>query len=113
MKKLSLRLGIALLCLAVSPLLAAPAAQTMTGWVTDSHCGLKDAGAKHTSACATKCAKDGTIQFVNDSDKKVYEVDKAHWDAAIAEVGHLVTVTGMVDGGAIAVSKIEAAKVGS
>jgi hypothetical protein len=76
----------------------------LDGLVTDSHCGLKGAGAKHTASCAEKCVKDGgKLQFVNDADKKIYDIDKAHYEAAMAHVGHMVTVTGSVDGSALTV----------
>lgn len=110
MKKLAVLLGVLALCLVAMPVMASPTTGSWTGWVTDSHCGVKGANAKHTAACATKCTKEGsTVQFVNDADKKVYEVDKDHWDAALSHIGHQVTVTGSVDGNALTVEKIEAA----
>jgi len=110
MKKLAVVLGVLALCLIAMPVMAAGTAGSWTGWVTDSHCGLKGAGAKHTASCAEKCVKDGgKLQFVNDADKKTYDIDKAHYEAAMAHVGHRVTVTGSVDGSALTVEKIEAA----
>jgi hypothetical protein len=112
MKKLAIVFGFAVLCLAVASMAvaaAAPApAQSWTGWITDSHCGVKGANDKHTKDCAAKCVKEGSkVQFVNDTDKKVYDIDKAHWDEAMGHVGHKVTVTGAMDKGAITVAKIE------
>ena len=110
MKKLAVVLGVLALCLVAMPVMAAPTAGTWTGWVTDSHCGVKGANAKHTAACAEKCVKEGSkVQFVNDADKKVYDIDKAHADAAMTHIGHMVTVSGSVDGTALTVTKIEAA----
>ena len=110
MKKLAVLFVVLAVALVAVPVLAAGTAGSWTGYVTDSHCGAKGANAKHTQACAAKCVKEGsTVQFVNDADKKVYEVDKAHWDAAMSHVGHQVKVTGSVDGSNLTVEKIEPA----
>ncbi len=110
MKKLAVVLGVLALCLVAMPVMAASQAGSWTGWLTDSHCAAKGANAKHTKDCAAKCMKDGgKMQFVNDADKKIYDIDKAHWDAAVDHVGHLVKVTGSVDGTSITVEKIEMA----
>lgn len=109
MKKLVVMFGVAVLCMAVAAMAAAaPAAQSWTGWISDSHCGVKGANEKHAKDCAAKCVKEGSkIQFVNDADKKIFDIDKAHWDEAMGHVGHKVTVTGTMANGAITVSKIE------
>ena len=69
------------LVFALALILAAPsfAAESWTGWITDSHCGAKGANAKHTKACVEKCAgsKDGKVVFYNNADQKLYEIDKA------------------------------------
>lgn len=110
MRKVAVLLGVLALCLVAMPVSAAPQAGSWKGWITDSHCGVKGASEKHTQNCAEKCLKDnGKLQFVADADKKIYDIDKAHWDAAMSHVGHLVTVTGSVDGSAITVEKIEPA----
>jgi hypothetical protein len=110
MKKLGILLVVLAVALVAIPVAAAPTAGSWTGWVTDSHCGVKGANDKHTAACLTKCVKEGSkVQFVNDADKKVYDIDKAHWDAATSHVGHMVKVTGSVDNGTVTVEKIEAA----
>jgi hypothetical protein len=98
------------LVFALALILAAPsfAADTWTGWITDSHCGAKGANAKHTKACAEKCAheKDGKVVFYNNADQKLYDIDKT--DLALGHVGHEVTVTGTLDGKSIKVDSIEA-----
>src|SRR5436190_5383629 len=110
MKKLAVVLGVLALCLVAMPVMAAGTAGTWTGWVTDSHCGVKGANAKHTAACAEKCVEEGSkLQFVNDADKKVYDIDKAHSQAAMGHIGHMVTVTGWVDGTNLTVEKSDAA----
>ena len=64
---------------------------------------------RSTKECVAKCAKDGKVQFVADADKKIYDIDKAHWDEAMGHAGHLVDVTGSMDNGSITVTKIAAA----
>jgi len=98
------------LAFALALVLAAPsfAAESWTGWITDSHCAAKGANAKHTKACAEKCAheKDGKVVFYNNADQKLYDIDKT--DLALTHVGHEVTVTGTLEGKAIKVDSIEA-----
>ncbi|MEO8502928.1 MAG: hypothetical protein ABI609_03435 [Acidobacteriota bacterium] len=111
MKKLAIVFGVLAVCLiavAVQPVSAAAQAGTWSGWISDSHCGVKGAGEKHTKECVAKCAKDGKVQFVADADKKIYDIDKAHWDEAMGHAGHLVEVTGSMDNGAITITKIAA-----
>jgi hypothetical protein len=90
--------------------LIAPAlyAADWTGWITDSGCGVKGANAEH-KGCAMKCAAKGqALVFYNNSDKKLYKLDKQ--DVAKEHLGHEVTVSGEADGDAIKVSSIAAAK---
>jgi hypothetical protein len=83
---------------------------TWTGWVTDEHCGAKGASADH-KACAEKClTQGGKLVFYNSGDKKIYSLDKQ--DVAKANLGQEVQVTGEVDGKAIKVESITAAKAG-
>jgi hypothetical protein len=79
-----------------------------TGYISDSNCGAKGSNAKHTD-CAAKCVKEHGAKyvFVNDADKKVYEVDAQ--DKVAAHAGHHVTVKGSVDGGTLKLSGIEMA----
>ena len=99
------------LMLTLLALPALAASESWTGWITDSHCGEKGANAKHTKACAEKCAKDGKIVFFNNGDKKIYQLDAAGAKLALEHVGHEVTVTGAVADGTITVEKIEMAKM--
>ena len=99
------------LAFALALVLAAPsfAAETWTGWITDSHCAAKGANAKHTKACVEKCVheKDGKVVFYNNADQKLYEIDKT--ELALTHVGHEVTVTGTLNDKTIKVESIEAA----
>jgi hypothetical protein len=85
------------------------AADNMTGYISDSHCGAKGAKAGHEE-CATKCVTDHGAKyvFVNDADHKVYAIDDQQKVAAHA--GHHVTVTGSVEGDNLKLSSIAMAK---
>jgi hypothetical protein len=82
---------------------------TMTGYISDSHCGAKGAKAGHEE-CATKCVKEhnASYVFVNDADHKVYAVDAQ--DKVAAHAGHHVTVKGTVDGDNLKLASIDMAK---
>lgn len=82
---------------------------TMTGYISDSHCGAKGAKDGHAE-CATKCVKEHNAKyvFVNDADKKVYAIDAQ--DKVAAHAGHHVTVTGAVEGDNLKLASIDMAK---
>jgi Protein of unknown function (DUF5818) len=105
-------MSLLLVAAAALPLFAAEgamASQSWTGWITDSHCGVKGANAHHTKACVEKCVKEGgKVVFYNNADKKMYEIDKT--DEAMGHIGHEVTVTGHLDGNTIHVESITPAK---
>jgi hypothetical protein len=98
---------LALLCAAAA--FAFGADSTMTGYISDSHCGAKGAKAGHEQ-CAAKCVSEhgGKYVFVNDADHKVYNIDPQ--DKVAAHAGHHVTVTGSVDGDDLKVASLEMAK---
>jgi hypothetical protein len=51
------------------------AADSMTGWVTEDHCGAKGASANHRE-CGLKCVKEGhKVAFYDEATKKVYTFD--------------------------------------
>jgi len=85
------------------------AADTMTGYISDSHCGAKGAKAGHEE-CATKCVTEHGAKyvFVNDADHKVYAIDDQQKVAAHA--GHHVTVKGTVQGDNLKLDTIAMAK---
>ncbi|HXX13601.1 MAG TPA: hypothetical protein VEJ47_01745 [Candidatus Eremiobacteraceae bacterium] len=82
---------------------------TMTGYISDSHCGAKGARAGHDQ-CAAKCVQDHGAKyvFVNDSDHKVYAIDNQ--DKAADHAGHHVTVKGTVEGDNLKIASIDMAK---
>lgn len=107
MKKTTIFLLLALLALAL-PLASAGTKGSWTGWITDESCGAKGAKAEHKS-CLEKCLSNGDkLVFYNTADEKLYSLDKQ--DVAKEHIGHEVKVTGEVDGAAIKVESIEAAK---
>ena len=85
---------------------AAPKPTTVTGWITDSYCGAKNANADG-AGCAKDCYKKGAkLELV--ADGKTYQISDQK--AAAEHLGHEVVITGTVDNDTIKVSKIEAAK---
>lgn len=82
---------------------------TMTGYISDSHCGAKGAKDGHEQ-CAVKCVKEHNAKyvFVNDGDHKVYAVDNQ--DKVAEHAGHHVTVKGTVEGDNLKVASVEMAK---
>jgi hypothetical protein len=108
-KTIFVLLAFALVAVLALPLQAGEMAKaSMTGWITDSHCGAKGAKAEHTKDCVEKCAHaGGKVVFFNNADQKLYGIDKQ--DQAVQHVGHEVKVTGTVDGDQIKVESIEKA----
>ena len=108
MKKTTLLLLTLLaLTLLALPLAGAGTKGSWTGWITDASCGAKGAKAEH-KACAEKCiAKGQKLVFFNNADKKLYSLDKQ--DAAKANLGYEVKVTGEAEGSAIKVESIDKA----
>jgi hypothetical protein len=108
MKKTSIALLTLLAVTALTPMAAAGAKGTWTGWITDESCGAGGAKAEHKD-CAKRCAENGSkLVFYNTADKKIYALDKQ--DVAMQHIGHEVKVTGEADGKAIKVESIAAAK---
>ena len=84
------------------------AEMTMTGTVSDSHCGAKHAEASDAATgCVNSCVKGGA-KYVLVSEGKVYNLDAQDKFAAFA--GKSVKVTGDCDGTNITVKSVEAAK---
>jgi hypothetical protein len=91
--------GVTLLLCSAAFTLAADS--SLTGYISDSHCGAKGAKEGHAE-CAAKCVKehDAKYVFVNDADHKVFA----------AHAGHHVTVKGTVEGDNLKLDSIEMAK---
>ncbi|HUL14745.1 MAG TPA: hypothetical protein VLV88_02020 [Terriglobales bacterium] len=88
--------------------LAMAADTSMTGWISDSQCGAKGANAAARD-CTIKCVKEHGAKyvFVDDTNKKVYSIDKQ--DMVAEHAGHHVTVTGMVEGDSLKLDSIKMA----
>lgn len=98
---------------ALALLLAAPfalqaAESSWTGWITDSGCGAKGANAGHVD-CAKKCVEGGAklVLYVTETQKLYTLSDQT---AAMSHLGHVVVVTGTLEGDAITVAKIAKAE---
>jgi len=77
--------------------------ESMTGYVSDSKCGLKGANDEHAD-CSVKCIKGGaTPVFV--ADGKVYKF--ADTSMVADHVGHKVTIDGTVEGDTLTVKSVK------
>ena len=105
---MKLRLSTAIAATLFAGTLALAADSSMTGWISDSQCGVKGANEK-AGECTTKCVKEHGAKyvFVNDADKKVYVVDTQ--DKVAEHAGHHVTVKGTVEGETLKLTSIEMA----
>ena len=84
---------------------------TVTGYISDSHCGLMHmSGMGDEQSCTLACVKGGGKFVLADHAKKiVYNLDKGGQEKAREFAGREVKVTGHVTGKTIHVTKIEAA----
>ena len=105
---MKLRLTTALATTLFAGTLLMAADSSMTGWISDSECGVKGANEK-AGECTTKCVKEHGAKyvFVNDADKKVYVVDAQ--DKVADHAGHHVTVKGTVEGDTLKLASIDMA----
>lgn len=87
-----------------------PAEKTLTGYVSDNHCGLKHmAGMGDDKACTLMCVKNGKFVLADRDHKRVYQLDKTGQEKAREFAGQKVKVTGRLSGKTIRVTAIEAA----
>ena len=71
------------------------AADSMTGWVTEAHCGDKGAAASHKE-CGDKCVKGGQkVAFYDESTKKVMNFDEDCQKPMAAMMAQEVTLSGV------------------
>jgi len=89
---------------------AAGKTMTLTGWISDSHCGAKGMSADH-KACAETCVKTKGAKwvFVNGKTKHVIAISNQDAINPDEALGHEVTVTGSYAKGVMHVDKIEPA----
>lgn len=87
---------------------AAGLAETWSGTVSDSMCGVKhEAAAASDAACVKKCVKGGATAVIV-SAGKVYQITPASQAKVMSMLGKKVTVNGKLDGDAIDVTSIQA-----
>jgi hypothetical protein len=95
---------VALLAFAVLVFASLSFAKTITGTVSDSHCGVKHAMAGDAAAhCVEHCVSGGAT-YVVVSNGKVYQVDAQDKFKGLG--GKSVTVTGTVKGDSIKVTNV-------
>ncbi len=83
---------------------------SLTGYISDNHCGLKHmAGMGDDKSCTLMCVKNGKFVLADRDHKKVYQLDKTGQEKAGEFAGQKVKVTGRVSGRTIHVTAIEAA----
>lgn len=75
---------------------------TWTGYISDSHCGVKGNNDAH-AACTKKCVKDGYAPVFVIGDK-VYTITDTK--KVMKYLGEKVTITGTITGDAIDIEKI-------
>jgi hypothetical protein len=121
MKKTLLRLMMVSLVLAaasVAPLtsiaqnssIKAAQERTLTGFISDNHCGLKHmSGMGDDKSCTLMCVKNGKFVLADRDHKRVYQLDKTGQEKARDFAGQKVKVTGRLSGKTIRVTSIEAA----
>ena len=86
---------------------AAP--KTVTGYISDSSCGLQHMEGMNEKDCTLMCAKNGKFVLADRDNKVVYQLDKVGQEKAGEFAGQKVKITGRVSGKTIGVTTIEAA----
>jgi hypothetical protein len=98
-------------CLSVSLCSVAAFADSMSGYISDAHCGAKH---DKVSAANTKCVEDMCIKGGADpvlvSDGKVMKFDADSMAKAKPFAGQMVKIDGTMDGGMVKISSIEKAQ---
>ena len=120
MRKTLLRLTLALIVLTVASIAPlstiahnankAVQEQTLIGFISDNHCGLKHmAGMGDDKSCTLVCVKNGKFVLADRDHKRVYQLDKTGQEKAREFAGQKVKITGRVSGRSIRVTNIEPA----
>lgn len=121
MKRVSINLGIvAVLSLSLISALATTASAqktkakrsaptTITGYISDSSCGLQHMAGMNEKDCTLMCAKNGRFVLADRDRKVVYQLDSVGQQKARDFAGQKVKITGRISGKTIRVTAIEAA----
>lgn len=95
---------------AVSLFSLTAAADQMTGYISDAHCGAThNSPSTANTQCINKCLKGGSDPVLV-SDGKVMKFNDDSKDKAKAYAGKSVTIDGSMDGDAVKISSISEAK---
>ncbi len=96
-------------CLGLFVLATAALGAQYTGYISDSHCGVKHMdGSQAAIDCVTACVKSGSAPIFVSADKKVYKLSDAGKVSSF--YGKKVMITGTMKGDTVTVEKVEAAK---
>lgn len=82
-------------------------AESMTGYISDAHCGTKHHAVSDSNTSCVKACLKGGADAVLVSDGKVYKLDDQ--SKAKDYAGQMVTVNGTVNGDTVHVDSISAA----
>jgi uncharacterized protein DUF5818 len=85
------------------------AAKTLTGYISDSSCGLQHMAGMDEKDCTLMCVKNGKFVLADRDHKVVYQLDRVGQDKAQEFAGQKVKITGRITGKTIRVTSIEAA----
>jgi hypothetical protein len=86
---------------------------TMTGYISDSACGTKNAATAAGKTCTMQCVKEkgASLVFVDGKSKKVYKIQNQDGVNTDKDLGMEVNVTGkMTEGDTIHIDKITMGK---
>jgi hypothetical protein len=84
-------------------------AESMTGYVSESHCAAKHSSPSAANTkCVQTCLKGGSDPVLV-SEGKVYKIDAASKDQVVAHAGENVKIDGTLNGDTVTVSSIEKA----
>lgn len=82
---------------------------TITGYISDSSCGLQHMEGMNEKDCTLMCAKNGKFVLADRDRKVVYQLDSVGQEKARDFAGQKVKITGRISGKTIRVTAIEAA----
>ncbi len=85
-------------------------ADSLSGYVSDAHCGAKHSAVSDANTkCVNVCLKGGSDPVLV-SDGKVMKFDADSKAKAVAHAGESVTIDGTVSGDVVTINSIQAAK---
>lgn len=104
MQKLLWAVSMAVLCV------ASGVAQSLSGTISDSDCGLRhQAATVGDAACVQRCIKRGSAPVLV-SGGKVYQISSDTREKVKDVLGQKVTINGKVDGDTVSIESVELAR---